>query len=653
MVSLAQLSDEILALVVSLVGSSCVSRLYMSGYVVLQAKLRLPHVVEALEVQLSVRRPRWPGIVREFVHLSSLTVSCQVYSTCTFVAGVIVESIPRSVRHLRLKFANDFVSFFEVDLDACDVDYYNSDGLRLRDMSSLLPHLETFEFVGTVTHLDLQREFPSFLPRTLHTLRLSERYYFSPEMISLLPRTLRDLELTLAPTAVDAWENDDIFFPPELASFTCHELRSLTIIKKLPSTLTSLTFAPFDSEDPLEQDDLYAQLPKGLYSLDTPLISNFDARFAANLPRGLVRLACGFSSFSPKAMRSLPKTLEFWDAKSAVFDAIDLLLWRWEDAPRTLTHVPLEALKKIDAGIEEEWLQMPRALKNFALPLSALDDIDFASLAHLPQDITELTVWDSRKNRMTMSPMPQNWCKSLRILELTLLCSTHPLLIHNDFIAQCEVLQTFKLIISQNETHLDAHDALYAEKIPSSLTSLHSTLNFNLYAANLASRSWTRHLTALKLEITEACPRDEVYETVPRTLTMLSLRCSHPLPSTGFHRLPPNLTALELFHIAEGLANESLEHLPRRLASCFIWGSIAQTGTYDIQGLMSLPQYLENLHLPPSNALRERDLLPFLYERPCIALRIGTTFPSQAEDVMREYYQKKLTMGSARSRYGR
>jgi len=483
---LSRLSDEIFALLVPLIGSVGVGRLWLSGNVGLQSRMLHSQVVRELEIALSVRRPRWPSLVSQFAHLEVLSVSCQVYSTCTFVSRVSVDSIPKSVRHLRLKFANDFVSFFEVDPDSCDVDYYNSDGFRLRDMSALLPHLETFEFLGTVTHLDLQREFPSLLPRTLLALRLPERYAISPPMISLLPKTLRDLEITLEPTAEDAWDDHDICFPPDLTSFTCHELRSLMIIKLLPSSLTQLTFAPFDSEDPLEQDALYAFLPDGLLSLDTPLISHFDERFAKFLPRTLKRLNCGFSTFTPKAVKHLPRTLEFWDAKTSLFQSVDMLLWSWKDVPPTLQHMPLEALKKIDIGIEEEWSQMPRGLENFTLPLSAFDDIASPYLSHLPQNITQLTVWDGRKSLLLLSPVPQNWCKSLNTLDLNLLYSDHPLLHETHFIRDCCHLKTLKLIISQHDAKGTVYDTFYAEALPDSLSSLHSMLNCNLYSVNFA-----------------------------------------------------------------------------------------------------------------------------------------------------------------------
>lgn len=153
--TLANFTTDLLGLILSFVDSQCIGRIALIGNYRLNKKLAQPYVVKSLEIEIPAGDTNWPSLVSFFPHLHRLTVQCAANASYIALKGVDIESISKDVREMRLSFGNDWISFFDQDPYCTDIAYFDPNNLHLKDLSSLFPHLERFEFLATVTHSEL------------------------------------------------------------------------------------------------------------------------------------------------------------------------------------------------------------------------------------------------------------------------------------------------------------------------------------------------------------------------------------------------------------------------------------------------------------------------------------------------------------------
>lgn len=638
---LPDLSIEILGSVFALVGSNCLGRLVLAGDHRLHAKLAQQYVVKELTVLVPAGNTKWPSAVSFFPQLHSLVVKCEAHAQYIPLEGFKLEHLSKELRNLQFSFANDFVCFMELDADFADLPPHNSDGLRLIDMDEVLPNLETFEYTGGVKYSELYPRWPSYLPRKLQSIKFDRPQSFSTDMVAILPRTLKEVSLTLG-----GWSQiteGDIasarLWPNSLESLNLNH-SSLSILPSLPSSLTHLTLLGLSTDALFGSTHLWKSLERLplLNTLSTTCLK-LDSTFALILQslKNLTDLSLSYTDCDPRTLRLLPTSLQRLTLSADVGFG-NSTIWHWSLIPKDLTYLDISDTDWDDSSEDsEQWKDIPRGLKNFSLSAASIAPRDIIANANdLPTSVTDLTM---ESTHTLLSVMAANLQRSVTTLRIV---TPHPE-IALPFIRDCHLLKSLDLdtcILSPSfvrASQMAPLDSLYCRAIE-----LVSAFDF-------ASHSWTRQLTTLRFHmcISVSFEGPEHFASLPRTLTNLEISADG-ITHEHFSELPRGLKFLFLSYLKAGITDSSLAMLPPALVDCNLSG--ASHSLFTIQGLLSLPMTLHRLILSPGR-LTYAEYTPFLEQRPYLTFQLNTSSIPQAESIFKEYKQKKLTLGSTRARY--
>lgn len=636
---LLDLSIEILGAIFALVDSRCLGRLALSGDHRLHAKLAQKFVVKELSIVVPAGNTKWPSAVSFFPQLHSLTVQCAANAHDIPLEGFKAEHLSKELRNVHFSFANDFVCFMELDSDYADMPPYNSDGLRLIDMDEVLPHLESFEYAGSVKYSELYPLWPSYLPRSLQSIQFQPSMPFSLDMVAELPRSLKEVELTLGGwSQITVGEIDSTkVWPQGLATLKLIH-SSLSVLPSLPLSLTHLELHGLSTDSLFGARHLWKHLEKlqSLNTLSTRCLK-LDSEFALLMQKfaNLTDLRVQFTECDSMAIRFLPASLQKLELTASIIDG-STPLWYWNYLPKDLLHLATPWLGLGD--VPEQWKHVPRRLQNFSLSTRSMDPDDIVTFAKdLPPSITNLTVTEEIANRMDFFTYAAHLSKSLTSL------SIDAKLFHDSmkaFLHGCHSLKE----LSIRDAPLKKDDM---KDFPFTLRTLSCFLRDPISDYDFITPPWSRQLTKLHLQlgsVTVTGPKH--YASLPRSLTWL--RIINRLPTEGFEHLPRSLTFLDLRVLSAAIDDDCLASLPPFLETCYLYG--LTSSPYTLQGLLSLPMTLSQMVLPPSH-MTYAEFTPFLEMRPYVDFRLVSSRLPQSEEIFAAYRQKKLTLGSVRARY--
>ena len=671
--TLANFTTDLLGLILSFVDSQCIGRIALIGNYRLNKKLAQPYVVKSLEIEIPAGDTNWPSLVSFFPHLHRLTVQCAANASYIALKGVDIESISKDVREMRLSFGNDWISFFDQDPYCTDIAYFDPNNLHLKDLSSLFPHLERFEFLATVTHSELFPTWPSSLPSTLQTIKFSHWYAFSDVMVSELPNSLEDLEITLSSWAQSSGQFDgnkearnsletsssssssssssNRIWPQHLRRLSLNAVTHISLLASLPVTLTDLTLIGLDSENLFGMSPHWRHLGRlaSLARLET-FIAKFDLPLALTL-RSLSRLETLIMSFDdmdvpqlgklPRGIKRLTLSSQLETLKSLFGSPQSLFEWTY--LPPHLEYLEPQTLLMEVTQDPRFWHLAPKSLKNWSFSTDSLTHGELLTYApDIPPSLTQLHVKD-------LIGYDDFWAQDHRSSSHKSLASLHLHLryfseSHIFFLAHCSSLISLEIY----EVTKMPLDSIW-DVLPPSLTSLTLPFPGQVSTLQLSQRPWTRQLTHLSLCLLTNDLIDDFYHTLPPSLLKLEI---HSVASTisckNFSGLPRQLQFLSIRYLRDAVDDECLLSLPPSLRVCHLLSAI--TTNYSTQTLLRLPMSLESLVLPRSQ-LKETQLLPFVLQRPYIQFRAGLSAPSYSEDVLRRYLKENLTMGDVEPRY--
>lgn len=257
--TLSKVSPDSLSLILDLVSTECIGKLWLCGDSGLCRSMRFGGVRKfRKEMMDGVFDLRWPSLVSNFTQLVEFQMSCPV--SCMRKPRPRFETLPHGLQVLEL--GQGFVRRF------LDSDHFN-----------LLPHLVSLR-----------------LPETCALIRFE---------VEQIPPRLYELRI-----ALDA--NDCLLSLSKLACAPTLIILSLHIEQHLPNVEISLEHMPTLEKLKIEVDAARLLLPKSV----TNLKSTKALGFAYPLPFGLLTLSARFSSFSKETLDGvLPRSLtelEMW-----------------------------------------------------------------------------------------------------------------------------------------------------------------------------------------------------------------------------------------------------------------------------------------------------------------------------------------------------
>lgn len=644
---IGDLPSDVLGSILRFTDAASIGRLALGGSRPFQAKLALPYVVKELSITVPAGHTKWPSVVSFFPQLHSLEVKCAANASYIALEGFEASHLSKELRNLRFEFANDFVCFIDHDPDSADASFFNSDGLRLCDMSAILPHLERYEFIAAVAHSELFPNWPSNLPSTLQSIHLPHFYEFTYYMISELPRSLTDLELTL-----NGWSQIEETAPPNvwpknLSRLHLNQVKTLSIMESLPDTLTDLSL------DGLRSDSLFGstrswQLIERLKSLQTFSSSclKIDTELALSLGSlpDLKDLSLSFIECDPLAMRYLPRDLKRLSLYSEGTDRIFGVTssWDWSYLPTKLEYLKTPGSVLLGASeAPEEWKKIPRNFQDFGFEISDLNADAISQYRNdLPPTMSNLQILDvSTRSRAFYAPGAK-FQKTISTLQISGTDVSEELI---PFIRGCSSLKNLRIWASPVPSASEIVD------FPPQLETISMSFNGLLSDLNLSQLSWTQHITQISFTIRGGVPDiPDMYRTLPRTLTFLVLLSTAELDYKGFSGLPRGLNHLMLNPLSDGIDDESLESLPPSLGLCQLRG--ATFGRYSLKAMLSLPMTLSQLVLPPPR-LPNAVLNAFIEQRPYLSFTTNRQSIPSSESTFRKYKKEHLTLGSVKPRY--
>ena len=309
---LAHCSAESFDLICSFITDYDLSKLYFCGNCLLINLIRSSVSSLSLTLLRSGRND-WPALLSDLPALHSLKIGTEVNNSRLsrpFLPTTNITSLPKTLRALKLQFANAYLSLFpslvQFNLNSdCNPEPYN--------LSSIFPNLQVLH-VSNPYSAQETRISSSNLFRALGRLSLLE-LSISPFETSLsdlnhLSRSIERLKIT--PNAFRACRaGEPLILPSGLILLHLSGLCE-NVIPILPKNLTSLE---------LEMSNVKVEQQTS--------VDNFN-----NLPRDLRRLVLKSRfPFGIEESKALPRHLEYLDLFSASEDAL-----AFAELPRSLTH---------------------------------------------------------------------------------------------------------------------------------------------------------------------------------------------------------------------------------------------------------------------------------------------------------------------------
>lgn len=492
----------------------------------------------------------WPKLISHFVNLQDLKVAAPPHlSRFSIVREVDFASIPPSIRHLSLQFAN---ACLEAAFATGSLPNQSPAPSPFREH---FQHLETLEISNYM--LDLSPNFAQqiFSP-SLTRLRLPNSVKLREEDVNALPRSLTHLAFTFEREGDETFEKLD--FPPNLTHLEVELAPTALMLPKLPSSLKYLHICP--GSDCLKGAGDISLIPKELVSLSSPALT-FDAAACKALPQTLthanldakiasdIRNPNGFEN----PLLYLPPNLQVLDGLHAAYtssvrwaDIITELIGSKETVfalPRTLRRLPFTS----PAHAAETMSQFPRTLESLAFPEMSGITAPQERLhiySQLPPSLTHLSQVSIPEHEIGL-------LSGLTRLTRMSLTGTFSMRLWNT-LSSIPTLKYLSINVEKRSFELwdptpgsGAEDKLDGPKLTSLV--FHGRVSPTELKFN-ASRSWYAELRALKF-VSAVAGKESV--------------------KNWFSTLPPSLTILDLQGIISdsNIPMEYLEALPRQLVS--------------------------------------------------------------------------------------
>lgn len=373
--NLRSCSADIICGITALISGNDLARLYLTGD---SALLRL---IRSSPIQFALSLPNyghnsWPLLLHEFTHLYSVNIG-QIASnslpTGPYLPSVSVSLLPKSLRELKLHFANGFLSLFQPLSYAAFATPQDPEPLEL---DVLFPNLRLLHvsnaYRGTPVAMKSSKLFNVLGRLPLIDLSL-EPFILSDSDLSSLPATLERISLT-SDTPVQKTLENPIAWPPGLTSLKLTSIENYDLIQSIPKSLSEISVQLAVASQPGEGLKWLKVLPLDLRHLTLKHLDHFGGPESLELPPKLETLDLKVATMDVQAVQ-LPSTLIHFNAAygwpfpifadGTTFPPFPSNLKTY----MTLTEVPDGVIQQLPVSIESYRLPYFNHVTNIILPI--------------------------------------------------------------------------------------------------------------------------------------------------------------------------------------------------------------------------------------------------------------------------------------------
>jgi len=639
-------------LVLPLLDGHSLTRLYLTGDLLLQHRMASSSGVRSFELDILDRRAsKFPAVVSRFSSLQRLRISVHPHHLVesTFVmTNMDLSMLPRSLESLKLHFGNASLLFIDYVpqtssssslslLNDISMEYRpNNLVLQFKNLRAALPHLRELSITDSVRwsprrawelcksdftdypRIDVGYMMRYSLPTQLETLDLVQGAFLLPPHLQYLPSTLTSLFCVLGGGS-DAWDALDNVarFPSSLTRLVIKEAPHPNVFYLIPPEHLcnlSLDYAvtmemdedPGDGSladfEPITDDSsLWKLLVQFvvLRSLHLGGIHTVGESFARALPRSLTSLSLSpYDTILASIFAHMPSSL------TSLYVVPEYMIRFGFNEPVSFP----DSLRHLDATLPSDtWTNLPPKFESVNAQLTcvvATDapklpshlkslsvlNITAASVSELPTSITSLEIG------MNFPPLGIPMLDRLKgLVDLCLHFASHS--------SSSNSLNTspFKLV-----------GALELDYLKSVRLTCTDDLN------NLAvGGHWAQSLHSLELfdftgdisgdgdgSASDDCSSSTFLGTMPRSLKRLGLTSQESRLSTlNFINLPPTLTefSIAVKEVRSSMNEAFLVSLPRTLVVLKVVGRVKRHSQSDVtldSFLLHAPPLLCEMHVP-------------------------------------------------------